>query len=566
MMTSTPGVITDEPTWFGEQDVPLFGWLARPLTKEIRGGVVIVPSVGYEARNAKIAVRELARALARSGFVALRFDLHGTGDSAKDFADILPNPGWLTDIVSAVKFLRTAGVETVSVVGMRLGATLAAVAGSDQDLALSSVVLWDPCESGWHYLRELRALEALRREEFTERDDGSVETAEFLFSKEMVVGLRALELSALVDQYHVKRSLIIVRTTRPLSSALESRLRDIGAEFQSTEEQEALLEVLPFEAASPNVTIKMIVEWLSETAEPMSTELSFTLEAQTLLAGSGATNVIRERASFLGPQEIFAMVSEPLHPLGGPWIILIGNIHDDHMGQSRMWVELARRWAQSGLRCARVDLSGLGESTRPGQEIASEPFDPRWVNDVVTLGHVLDPDDPSNTVFVGFSGAGPVAIEAVLELHSRGICVISPQLGRNVIHAMLQLQGRSTRFSRMAVKVLRQLIDSHPFIVTTLWETFRRIFPRKWSGDTLGDIYRTGADVLMLGSAQDQSIFSRVPIVRSLEGRRDESANEYPVIVISDLDHAMTFAGGRLRVLMILEEHVRKTFSVESNG
>lgn len=563
-MTSEIREIVDEPTWFGGRDVPLFGWLARPSTDEILGGVVIVPPVGYEARNAKVAVRQLARELARSGFVALRFDLHGTGDSASDFEEILPNPGWLADIASAVGFLRAAGVESVSIVGMRLGATLAGVAGSDQDLALSSVVLWDPCESGWNYLRELRALEALRREEFTERDDGSVETAEFLFSKDMVTALRSFKLLALTDNYCVSRSLVIVRSSRPLSPTLDSRLRAVGAEFRGAEEQEALLEVLPFYAATPHATIGTIVDWLLESAEPESKRVSFDLVSQTDLTANSGANVIRERATFLGSQGIFAMVSEPVHSPVGPWIVLIGNVHDDHTGQSRMWVELARRWAGSGLRCARVDLSGLGESTRPGQEIVAEPFDRRWLNDVVMLGHVLDPNDPSNTVFVGFSGAGPLAIEAVWALRSRGICLISPQLGRNVIHAILRLQDSSSRISRNVAAGLKGPINSHPFVVTTLWESLRRFFPRKWSGDVLHDIYRYGSDMLVLRSAQDQSIFSRVPIVRSIEGRRDESAHEYPVMVVSDLDHGMTFAGGRQRVFSILEEHVRKTFSVES--
>jgi len=185
-LTTTNDNIVDEPTWFGRDEEPLFGWLTRPLSMETVGGVVIVPSVGYEARNAKRALRHLAWSLARAGFVTLRFDPRGTGDSSHDFTDVLASPDWIVDVKTAVTFLRSAGVESVAVVGFRLGATVAAAAIAQQNIDLSSLVLWDPCESGGSYLKELRALERLRHDNSSESADGSIETSEFLFSQEMV--------------------------------------------------------------------------------------------------------------------------------------------------------------------------------------------------------------------------------------------------------------------------------------------------------------------------------------------------------------------------------------------
>src|ERR1019366_1252320 len=99
-----------------------------------------------------------------AGFVALRFDYAGTGDSNGGFATAPSDPQWIDNVANAVSYLRNSRITLVSVVGMRLGATLAGLAASRHDLGLTSMVLWDPCESVHRYLRELRALESLRRE------------------------------------------------------------------------------------------------------------------------------------------------------------------------------------------------------------------------------------------------------------------------------------------------------------------------------------------------------------------------------------------------------------------
>ena len=71
-----------KPLWFGPDDRPLFGWLHAPAARQVRGGVVLSPPLGFEAVNARHAYRYLAEALSEAGFAALRFDYDGTGDSA----------------------------------------------------------------------------------------------------------------------------------------------------------------------------------------------------------------------------------------------------------------------------------------------------------------------------------------------------------------------------------------------------------------------------------------------------------------------------------------------------
>ena len=559
-MNPEPAPIVDEPMWFGKSGAPLFGWLSRPASAAVSGGVVIVPPVGYEARNARASLRYFSHELARAGFAALRFDPRGTGDSALEFAEVLPSPDWVEDLALAVGLLRSIGVGSVSVVGMRLGATVAAMAASDAALDISSLVMWDPCESGRSYLRELRSLEALRRVDFPENADGSVETAEFLFTAAMAASTGDLKMSVLVDEFHAKRSMVVTRPSRTLSSRLQQHLEERGARFVTTFEQEALIEALPFGAVIPKVTIAGIVSWLGEDAHSgVMTTTSFNPE--TILVSERPTSRIKERATFLGPHRLFAMLSEPLDPGPGPWIVLLGNIHDDHSGQSRMWVELARRWARSGLRCARVDLSGMGESESPDSPRATHQFDERWLRDVISLGPALEASDPSNTVFVGFCASTPLAVEAAVALGSRGVCLINPAIGRNAIHALLWLQDSPSAGARGLARTIHRHYLRHPLAVMALWESLRHFLPRRWSGDLVEQMQRAGTRIFVVESLEDQLIFTRYPVIRRLEGRRPAPQMDYPYFIAEDADHAMTYAKGRNHIVSLLETHVRDVYA-----
>jgi uncharacterized protein len=99
-----------------------------------------------------MAFRKLAAMLVREGFHVLRFDYFGTGDSAggRREGSVLE---WRQNIAEAATDLEEcSGVTRVSFVGLRLGATLAAMAAVDT----ANLVLWRPVVNGGTYLGELR--------------------------------------------------------------------------------------------------------------------------------------------------------------------------------------------------------------------------------------------------------------------------------------------------------------------------------------------------------------------------------------------------------------------------
>ncbi|HEY0195196.1 MAG TPA: hypothetical protein VGC42_28975, partial [Kofleriaceae bacterium] len=94
--------------------------------------------------------------LERAGLAALRFDYSGTGDSLGDGAAVSVE-GWIRDVEVAAERLRAAsGATRIAIVGLRFGATLAALA-NQRGLATRHLLLWDPVVDGAGYLTELAA-------------------------------------------------------------------------------------------------------------------------------------------------------------------------------------------------------------------------------------------------------------------------------------------------------------------------------------------------------------------------------------------------------------------------
>lgn len=148
------------PRFFGAPD-QLFGAYHPPEAGPFRDTAVLLCYPGHqEYRLIHRAFRRLAEMLAAQGFHVLRFDYSSFGDSAGDTeqADL---GRWVADACLAAEELRElSGVPHLSLVGMRLGAIVAARA-SRAGLRVHDLVLWEPVVDGRDYLRQLD--EAQRR-------------------------------------------------------------------------------------------------------------------------------------------------------------------------------------------------------------------------------------------------------------------------------------------------------------------------------------------------------------------------------------------------------------------
>src|SRR5260370_14942555 len=123
-----------------------------------RGGVRICQPSGHEYINSHRALRELAARLAEAGFPVLRFDYYGCGDSSGHSEEGSISL-WMEDISTALAELRTrAGLSKVYIVGLRLGGSLAAIAGT-QSNDVEGLVLWDPVVNGKNHFQEMLSLQ-----------------------------------------------------------------------------------------------------------------------------------------------------------------------------------------------------------------------------------------------------------------------------------------------------------------------------------------------------------------------------------------------------------------------
>lgn len=131
------------------------------LAPRLRAGgtsVLLCNPFGEEAARVHRAYRVLAGRLQDEGYPTMRFDYSGTGDSSGDALDCTLEH-WLDDIEAAVGELqRQSGTSQAVLVGLRFGATLAALCAQREHLRIAHLVLWDPVVRGKQYLQELAAM------------------------------------------------------------------------------------------------------------------------------------------------------------------------------------------------------------------------------------------------------------------------------------------------------------------------------------------------------------------------------------------------------------------------
>jgi pimeloyl-ACP methyl ester carboxylesterase len=99
----------------------------------------------------------MADGLSRAGMHVLRFDWSGTGDSAGRLRDARIEE-WQQDLkVAAEELLDISGARKLAIVGLRLGASIAALACTGrQPVVADPLVLWDPVVRGGNWLESAR--------------------------------------------------------------------------------------------------------------------------------------------------------------------------------------------------------------------------------------------------------------------------------------------------------------------------------------------------------------------------------------------------------------------------
>jgi uncharacterized protein len=154
------------PIRFGASSRQLFGLYQEPFPQSARGeGILLCNPFGQEAIRSHRLFKVLADRLCRDGFHVLRFDYFGTGDSAGS-DDEVSVAGFVADLKLADgELLSRSGCARRTWVGLRLGATIAALASATMSVAPHRLLLWEPVIDGASYLGELSRAHAAALED-----------------------------------------------------------------------------------------------------------------------------------------------------------------------------------------------------------------------------------------------------------------------------------------------------------------------------------------------------------------------------------------------------------------
>lgn len=389
-----------------------FAWYHSPADPATSLGVVLCPPVGSELMCSYHPLRELARAISRSGVAVVRADYQGTGDASGQDDDPDRVKAWLATIDASIDQLRALGCEQVGLVGLRLGATLAAVVASRRS-DVTCAVLWAPVKSGKAYAREMKMLALSESNpasaQRTAVTEGNIEAGGFLFTKETLSELAEIDLEQLPGT--VSRLLLIGRDDMVGSDNLASALGAARVDWPGY----ANMMLAPHYAAPAPETFSKIAAWLVEGRAPTAAparQHRFDPEPGVEVAGN-----VRERAIRFGPNDaMFGILAEPLNSDRRAKAIVLPNMGaNHHVGPNRMYVRMARRWAALGHHVLRFDLGGVGESEPRDGQPPNTPYSWHGVRDFeLGIAEIRRRTGVDDVIAIGMCSGAYVAFHAGL--------------------------------------------------------------------------------------------------------------------------------------------------------
>jgi alpha-beta hydrolase superfamily lysophospholipase len=557
--------MTASSTWFGPEDRPLAGWLHLPESGVARAGIILCPSLGVEALVAQPAYLRLARHLEAMGFAVLRFDYSATGDSAGSI-EAASIEQWVEDIRSARDLVVSSGAERIGIVGLRIGATLAARSLVTHG-AYDAVALWDPCATGRAFLREQQALKALTFSVSSpDADEQGLDLLSFWMPTSLAADLGAMTLDG-SERLDSVKALLVTRANRPKPPQVREWLEHSHAEEVDAKGQEDFLDVPAGISVLPLDTIDGIAKWLDRTFDARATPMRLLGSSEAIVDHDAEGRPVVERLSFFGSAGLFGVVTEPAFNGGLPPVVLlnVGLLH--HVGPGRLWVDLAREWASKGIRVLRFDLGGIGESPALPYRSDGVEYPLEAVDNIVDAMRLVAPDDYENVILVGICSGAYHALETGIALNITGAAIINPILSfdptevregrpldtrRNAVqprHEIVRWMRESRAITRIArwpplLKVrqssrVAQVIDE--WTPEFVWNLLDKTGTIRSGASVLETIGSGGTSILLICGEEEARTFRRA-------GKRIDaliSAGVLTFEVLPGLDHSLFSAKSR---------------------
>ena len=427
--------ITRTPCYFGSSDRPLFGWCHAPQEPtKTELGIVICPPIGHEHIHSYRALRHLADGFSAQDITALRIDYHGIGNSSGTDEDPDRLTAWLDSITAAIKALKTNhGCTSVGLVGLRMGATLAATIA--ERMKLACLVVWAPCESGRRYMREVKLLSPSIGEgaPIIAGAKNEIESAGFVITEQTASQLSELNLHKTIPN------------NMPILIAARDDLNDDLRLKQAWQDKELSVEYLrlpgfidmvasPHHTQVPHKAITEIVGWVKKHASQQAYIANQKITVSNLPASHHvkakvSDNVTEMPICFGKQRELFGIFCEPSVKVADsrPTILFLnaGAVH--HIGANRLYVFLVRELAKSGFCSLRMDFNGLGDSIALDGEIENELYKSTTSNNVgLAIEELQQCFESRKFILAGLCGGAYASFHAKLDLPNMPIveCIL----------------------------------------------------------------------------------------------------------------------------------------------
>ncbi len=378
--------------------------------------VVLCPPIGREGRCAYLPLRRFAERLADQGYPALRFDYPGEGESldADEEADALAL--WIEGARAAVAFARAAGARRVVLAGLRMGATVAALAAQDEP-AVDALMLLAPIVSGRGWVRELKLAASMATGAFRAPEGPGLISDDLRLSPATLASVGALDLRKLSRT----APRLLLRAQSPAVAALAEPLRALGGEVATGDfpGYDALFEE-PHSNLPPHALFGEAIAWLQATLPVRPSVLSPV--APGGLSGEGW----RERPARFGPG-LVGVVCEPIAAARPDAVVFVSTGGDPRAGLGRFPVTAARSLAASGVASLRFDFAGVGDSPAP-QGDRSHVFETPRQADIAAAADLMQAQGYEGLTLVGVcAGAYHALRAAAVEPRITGLFAVSVQ-------------------------------------------------------------------------------------------------------------------------------------------
>lgn len=332
--------------------------------------VVVFPAFAEELNKSRAMVSLQARSLVKAGFAVVVPDLYGTGDSAGEFVDA-DWAVWRTDMCRLVEWVRGQGAASVSFLGIRLGALLAADVASALEDAPDRLVFWQPVSDGKQAMNQFLRLNVaagmMRGEQVSvgelreSLDRGlTLEVAGYEISRRLVQEIDQLKLGERMQRpFNLCWMEIVARQDKPLPLGSRKKVDEllgrghrvesatvVGEPFWATQEIarvpeliDATTNCLSSVAASPAVSVVLDHEVINDRSNACEQAINFSTEDSNLVGILHTPDSARQRGIVL--------------VVGGPQY---------RIGSHRQFVLISRALSAQGYPVLRFDYRGMGDS------------------------------------------------------------------------------------------------------------------------------------------------------------------------------------------------------------